>query len=48
MQQIYDKKLSYALAWDKADDIEKSFKLARDGEWRKLTCNNIFRIQEKI
>lgn len=48
MQNIYSKKLSYALAWDKADDIENSFKLARDGEWKKLTCTNVFRVQEKV
>jgi hypothetical protein len=48
MQNIYAKKLSYALTWDRADNIESSFKLARDGEWKKLTCTNVFRVQEKI
>lgn len=48
MQKIYAKKLSYALGYDKADNIENSFKLARDGEWKSLTCSNIFRVQEKL
>jgi hypothetical protein len=48
MQKIYEKKLSYALAYDKADEIEKSFRLARDSEWRNLTCTNIFRVMEKV
>lgn len=48
MQKIYAKKLSYALGYDKADNIEKSFKLARDGDWKSLTCSNIFRVQEKL
>lgn len=48
MQKIYAKKLSYALGYDKADNIESSFKLARDGEWKSLTCSNIFRVQEKL
>lgn len=48
MQSIYTKKLSYALAFDKADDIEKSFKAVRDGDWKNLTCTNVFRVQEKL
>lgn len=48
MQKIYSKKLSYALGYDKADNIESSFKLARDGEWKSLTCSNVFRVQEKL
>jgi hypothetical protein len=48
MQSIYTKKLSYALAWDKADDIETSFKAVSNGQWKSLSCTNVFRVQEKI
>jgi hypothetical protein len=44
MQKIYEKKLMYALAWDTADDIVNSFKAARDGEFKKLTCKSAFRV----
>lgn len=48
MEKVYEKKLTYALQWDTADNIANSFKLARDGKYDQLTCANIFRISEKL